>query len=203
MSDRAAILHKVRQALGRSSGQAPAAPPPVDLRIPEIPVEQRIASFTRALEALGGTRVIVTESPRAVVEELLAGRAAVAVPSAFLRECGILDLPVEAPTREACATLPVGITSAEYALCDTGSIVHLMSPEESRLASLLPPVHIAVLPVSRLLTGLDELFTLVPDAMDRASAMIITTGSSRTGDIEQIIVRGVHGPGELMVVLVR
>jgi L-lactate dehydrogenase complex protein LldG len=81
-------------------------------------------------------------------------------------------------------------------------LVTIASPAEARLVSLLPPAHIAVVPVDRLLTGLDELFTLVPMPADRSSSMVLITGPSRTADIEQILVRGVHGPGQITVVLV-
>jgi L-lactate dehydrogenase complex protein LldG len=59
-----------------------------------------------------------------------------------------------------------------------------------------------VLPVSRLLTSLDELFAIIPEPADLTSSMVLITGPSRTADIEQILVRGVHGPGEIHVVLV-
>ena len=70
------------------------------------------------------------------------------------------------------------------------------------MISLLPPLHIAVVPVDRILTGLDELLTREPLPADRSSSMVLITGPSRTADIEQILVRGVHGPGEIHVVLV-
>jgi L-lactate utilization protein LutC len=69
------------------------------------------------------------------------------------------------------------------------------------MISLLPPVHIAVVPRERILTGLDELFTLLPDPSGSTSSMVLITGPSRTADIEQILVRGVHGPGEIHVVI--
>ena len=69
------------------------------------------------------------------------------------------------------------------------------------MISLLPPVHLAVVPRDRILTGLDELFTVLPHPADRTSSMVFISGSSRTTDIEQILVRGVHGPGEVHVVV--
>jgi L-lactate utilization protein LutC len=96
----------------------------------------------------------------------------------------------------------VGITSADYALADTGTLVLLSSPEEARMISLLPPVHIAIVPQERVLTGLDELLTILPDPAAQSSSMVLITGPSRTADIEQILVRGVHGPGEIHVVVV-
>jgi L-lactate dehydrogenase complex protein LldG len=101
-----------------------------------------------------------------------------------------------------CATVDIGITSADYVLADTGTLVMIASPHEARMVSLLPPAHIAVVPTGRILTGLDELFTVLPRPAEQSSSMVLITGPSRTADIEQILVRGVHGPGQITVVLV-
>ena len=77
-----------------------------------------------------------------------------------------------------------------------------MSAVEARLVSLLPPVHIAVVESPRLLSGLDEFLLEVPRPADHGASTVFITGPSRTADIEQILVRGVHGPGELHVVFV-
>ena len=97
--------------------------------------------------------------------------------------------------------MDIGITSADYVLADTGTLVMLASPQEARLISLLPPAHIAVVPRSCILTGLDELFTVLPRPAEQTSSMVLITGPSRTADIEQILVRGVHGPGKITVVI--
>ena len=205
------VLHKVRTALGRAAGQTPEPPPPLELRILEISREDRIALFRDRLELLAGKSAFV-ETRRAAldyVERVLEGRSAVASNSPFLAECGITSLAGVrsgwldgASLRRECETAPVGITSADYALANTGTLVMIASPTESRLVSLLPPMHIAVVPASRLLTSLDELFTVVPDPARITSSLVFITGPSRTADIEQILVRGVHGPGEIHVVIV-
>jgi len=104
--------------------------------------------------------------------------------------------------RGLCASADFGITSADYALADTGTLVMLAGPHEARLVSLLPPAHIAVVPRDRILTGLDELFSVLPRPAEQTSSMVLITGPSRTADIEQILVRGVHGPGQITVVIV-
>lgn len=208
---REAMLHKVRTALGRTAGQAIAAPPPVALRMDEMDAETRVASMLSAVDGLAGkaARAATCDDARAYVAAVLEGKTAVASNSPFLRQCGIVDLPgvqsgftEAAALRAVCATAGVGITSADYALADTGTLVMLSSLEEARLISLLPPVHIAVVPKERVLSGLDELFTILPRPTEQTSSMVLITGPSRTADIEQILVRGVHGPGEIHVVVV-
>ena len=205
------ILHKVRTALGRSAGQAVADVPPVRLRVPEVAMEDRIALMRLRIETLAGktARVPTMQAAREFVAEATAGRTAVASNAPYLTECGITDLPgVRSGVRDAvelkelCARVDLGITSADYALSDTGTLVMIASPAESRLVSLLPPAHLAVVPRERILTGLDELFTILPDPASQTSSMVLITGPSRTADIEQILVRGVHGPGQITVVIV-
>ena len=202
------ILHRVRTAIGRSAGAPPADPPPVRLRIPEVDLDARIAGMIARIEALAG-RAYCGPEPRAFVADAIQGRSAVASNSPFLRECGITSLPGvrsgitdREQLREACAAADVGITSADYALSDTGTLVMLSTPAEARLVSLLPPAHIAVVPRGRILTGLDELFSVLPDPAAVASSMVLITGPSRTADIEQILIRGVHGPGQITVMIV-
>ena len=92
-----------------------------------------------------------------------------------------------------------GSSRAIYGLADTGSVVLAASPEEPRANSLLPDVHITLLAEDRILPGLDELFEAV--GSDLPSALAIVTGPSRSADIEQTLAVGVHGPGEVHVVI--
>jgi len=202
------ILHKIRTALGRGAGQAVADPPAARIRVPRVSMEARVASMLERVRALAG-EAVESDDPRAFVAHAIAGKAAVASNAPFLADCGIASLPGvrsgitdREELRELCAVCDVGITSADYALADTGTLVLLSSPQEARMISLLPPAHIAVVPRGRILTGLDELFTLLPNPAESSSSMVLITGPSRTADIEQILVRGVHGPGVLSVVVV-
>jgi L-lactate utilization protein LutC len=143
------------------------------------------------------------------VAAAIEGKNTVASNAPFLEGCGITRLPGvrtgitdRDELRRLCATADAGITSADYALSETGTLVMIASPSEARLISLLPPAHIAVVPRERILTGLDELFSLLPRPSDLTSSMVMITGPSRTADIEQILVRGVHGPGQLTLVVV-
>ena len=202
------ILHRVRTALGRGAGQAVSDPPPARIQVPEVPMEARVASMIERVRALAG-EALETADPRGFVAKAIARKTAVASNSEYLAACGISRLPEvrtgithRGELRMLCATADVGITSADYALADTGTLVMLASPQEARLISLLPPAHIAVVPRERILTGLDELFSILPNPAEATSSMVLITGPSRTADIEQILVRGVHGPGSITVVIV-
>lgn len=210
MSTPEEFLGNVRAALGRGAGQPPAAPPEVRIRIPEVDLEARISRFLGAVEKLAGKtcRAASAEEARGYVASLIEGKTAVASNAPLLAECGIASLDgvrtnfrEERPLREACAVADFGISSADYALADTGTLVMLSSQAEARLVSLLPPTHIAVVPKERILTGLDELYTILPHPAEQTSSMVLITGPSRTADIEQILVRGVHGPGAIHVIV--
>ncbi len=196
MNARASMLRDIRQALGRSSNSPVPEPPPVRLR--SAPVPDRLALFTLRLETLLGTVHPVRDYREAGAEvtRLVAGRSAVASGSPLLLKCGIEADRTVLPSHE------VGITGAEYGLAATGTLVMLSSATEARANSLLPPVHIAVLEASRILADIEELFTVLPEPARQTSSMVLITGPSRTGDIEQISIRGVHGPGQVHVVLI-
>jgi L-lactate utilization protein LutC len=208
---REGILTRVRTALGRTAGQPVPEPPPVYLRTTSWTIDEKIAAFSEALEALAGRahRARSRADVSAIVSEILAGRTALLSSAPILRDCALTALPAVAgpledgaAIRDAAATIDVGITGADYGLAETGTLVMFSSPEESRLISLLPPCYIAILPATRLLTNLDELFSIVPRPAEIGAATVLITGPSRTADIEQILIRGVHGPGEVHVVLV-
>jgi L-lactate dehydrogenase complex protein LldG len=153
-----------------------------------------IDQFTAALEALAG-KVLVVKTPeevQAAIDKILKGRTFLASPA----------MGMASFSRDRCAQVDVGITSADYALADTGSLVFLSESHESRLLSLLPPCHIAVIEESKIVASLDDVFRERPLPGAQSSAMVVITGPSRTADIEMRLVRGVHGPGEIHVIII-
>jgi L-lactate dehydrogenase complex protein LldG len=142
------------------------------------------------LVAAGGKRVALSDAP-----ELVA--FATAWPA------GTQLLPHDA-LRDELLAADAGVTFAQHGIAETGTLVLLSSQEQNRLASLLPAVHIAVLPVSRLFGSLGEAFAGLQglDGAPRSRTITFVTGPSRTADIELTLVVGVHGPKALHVVLV-
>jgi L-lactate dehydrogenase complex protein LldF len=109
------------------------------------------------------------------------------------------DNTLKAPAAAAA----VGLTGADFALADTGSIVLLTGPGHERSLSLLPPVHLAILRAGSILNSIDDLLLRlgrIPDPDFRG--LTIISAPSLTGDIEMVPVFGVHGPGKLIVIVV-
>ena len=210
MTSREVVLQNVRRALSRAAGLLPTTLAAPRLRIPIMDRNRYSTLFGQNFEKLGGKCFFVREPGEVVpvLAELLQGKRVVASNAPFLAACGITALPQvqsgftdREALRAACAAADVGISSASYALAETGTLVMLASPEEPRLVSLLPPMHIAVFPRSLMLANLDELLAVLPNPAEQTSSMVLITGPSRTADIEQILVRGVHGPGQITVVI--
>jgi L-lactate dehydrogenase complex protein LldG len=99
-------------------------------------------------------------------------------------------------------TSEAAITTAEVLVAATGSV--LVSAEcGGRGASVVAPVHIVVAGIDQLVPDLESAFALQHErgTISRNSFLCLITGSSRTADIEKILVMGAHGPRRLVVVL--
>jgi L-lactate dehydrogenase complex protein LldG len=189
----------------------------------DAPVSQLIESFTRELEALSGHVHVLTESESVVptVLQILEkhgakqiitwDEASLGVPRLLdaLIQAGIAiedsAIPLDSAERRAkLAQLDgvlVGLTGAQGGLADTGSLVVLSGPGRGRLASLLPPVHIALLPAQKLYPSLPAFLAAHPNVTATGSNLVFITGPSRTADIELTLSMGVHGPKEIHVVI--
>lgn len=205
-------------------GAFPFAPMPAD-------VAGAIAQFTAACEAVGGrvSRVAGTAEAADIVLGYLEApewAAAQNGPAPFIAwdadHLVLPDVPAFVAARGAsrldCSvhadqarrdhdlrrldTAIVGITGAHAALADTGSVGLVHGQGRARLVSLLPPVHVALVPVQRLHATLGALLASEPDLLQASSNVVFVTGPSRTADIEMTLTRGVHGPRIVHVVFV-
>ncbi len=107
--------------------------------------------------------------------------------------------------RQQAIDADMGITGVDYAIAETGTCVLLPRKGLSRLVSLLPPAHVAVVEKGQVLPSLDELFTLQRRDFlhdNLGSYMNLITGPSRSADIEYQLITGVHGPGVVHMILV-
>jgi L-lactate dehydrogenase complex protein LldG len=129
------------------------------------------------------------------------------VPQLRARELA-LDFGHLPPERDArrerlgsLAAIGVGLTGTYGAIAESGSVVVVSGPGRSRLASLLPPVHVAIVPRGSVFPTLPEFLRQQARIAEQGSNVVFISGPSRTADIEMTLTRGVHGPGEVHAVL--
>ncbi len=110
--------------------------------------------------------------------------------------------------RIAAAEAQIGVTGADFALAETGTLILLSGRGRPRSTSLLPDYHVAVFGKGALVESLEEVGVIleslhVDPALTMSGAMInFITGPSRTADIELTLTRGVHGPKEVHAIFV-
>lgn len=229
------IRKALGRPLDHTLARGNALPPPSSLAgiLPPIPPEEVLSKFEAELTKVAG--VAHRAAHRQELEEIL--RAIVSQSNAkgvvLSRNPLLAELKIEALLRawgkdisvwpalgagdasvaslrafgKASFAATVGITGVEHALAETGSLVVTSRTEGAQMASLAPPVHVALYRRSQLVASLDEILERLRVASaaqeaDSGRSVVFITGTSRTADIEQILIRGVHGPGEVHAILV-
>jgi L-lactate dehydrogenase complex protein LldG len=225
VADRAEFLESIRHRT-RSGKYSPTRAPDVAWTEREgpresPPIEDPPARFLQELEALGGhgERVATLEEAREYVVALVRDRGAKLLlrwDVEVLQHLGV-DGPLEETGvevaqwrgledfREVAARADVGLSSAEWAVAETGSLVLASGPGKGRSVTLLPPTYVAVLPAERVLRTVHEAIEKYASAANAGTLpanVCFHTGPSRSGDIEMEIFVGMHGPGDVHVVLV-
>jgi L-lactate dehydrogenase complex protein LldG len=109
-----------------------------------------------------------------------------------------------AEQRQKLLAAGVGITSCDLAIAETGTLMMCSRPGHERVASLLPPMHIAIVEQGQIVPDLLDAFQWLADRGLKALPSNVTfiTGPSKTGDIELQLTTGVHGPGRWRVIVI-
>ncbi len=223
-AERHAMLTVLRTALKSALLPGATADAPGGFRRVDPETADRVVRFTHELTTLGGVVHEAAAPDAAAVADLIATIVAETIlKRALMWDDAWLPVPglaaalaakgfaidrqqpgdlTSAARREELATATIGVTGADAALAETGSVVLVSGPGRGRLASLLPPVHIALVERSRFLRSLPDLLVERPDLAVAGSNLVCITGPSRTADIEHTLSRGVHGPKEVHVIVV-
>jgi L-lactate dehydrogenase complex protein LldG len=122
----------------------------------------------------------------------------------LLNEAAIEIISVDGSSRDQLFAADLGISGVDYLVAETGTVVMHSRTDQPRSLSLLPPVHIAVAEPAQIVPDLFDLFEPAPDGtpISLPSCISLITGPSKTGDIELRLVTGVHGPGEIHLILI-
>ena len=211
---RTEILARIRAGVGRATRPAFAAPVGHVLG-PQLAALTGQAAGSDVLKArfvrhaLASSTTVVELAERfAVPAEVARYLDAHGLPrrAALWAELADLDwanVGVAVEARAAQDDDAVGITGVFCAIAETGTLLTLSGPDTAAKTSLLPETHIAVVPVARVVATLEEAFALVRAEHGKLPrALNFISGPSRTGDIEQTIVLGAHGPARVHLILI-
>ena len=102
---------------------------------------------------------------------------------------------------EHAESADIGISSVEFGIAETGSVCMDGYSFESRLVSMLPPLHIVFMNSSNIVLGVTEAFEIISKVYDNGYVSFIT-GPSRTADIERVLTIGVHGPKRFILIAI-
>jgi L-lactate dehydrogenase complex protein LldG len=211
MSSREQILGRLRQ---RKERPFPASEPPQTHQPVVPPGDQSPAALrARFIEEARKAGCIVHEagSPEAaiaVILEIVGEDTAVSAwDPAHIPLPGLAEALDKANISrvEQDAGARVGLTGVDAALAATGSVVVVSGDGRIRAASLLPPVHIAVVAAGQIMPDLESWWSAQKEIgleqIRRHSNVVVITGPSRTADIAMQLVMGMHGPRELHLAL--
>jgi len=212
MSSRDRILGRLRlrePAAKQSFGQGATA---------DTPVEERLQTFTERMMAVKGEVIcgLRADLPgllgewleAAAVRRLACGldeRLDALLPSLPATiETLRFDQTLEVLSRSLFESVDAGLSHCDAAIADTGSLVFESSPGQPRTLSLVPALHVALLPLSRLYPDLDALLgDWTADGSPLPANRVLVSGPSKSADIEQVLAYGVHGPKRLLTLVCR
>ena len=222
MADRAEFMESIRHRTRTGRYKPTHAPDVAWTREGEptesAPIEDPPARFLEELGALGGhgRQVENLEEARDYVLTLARERGAQRLIRWDVEELD--ELGADEPLREAgvevvlwrdledfrevAAKSDIGLSTAEWAIADTGSLVLTSGPGKGRTVTLLPPTYVAVVAADKVLRTVPEAIAKYAGDGALPANVVFHTGPSRSGDIEMEIFVGMHGPGDVHVILV-
>jgi L-lactate dehydrogenase complex protein LldG len=204
------ILHRLRNSV-----VTPQPIPPSYTPWNKHAVEEPLAQFCRLMRAVHTEVVelgdrnwiewINKELPRRGLRHILAGdnehgRALEKQADERLTICRY-SKPVERWKQELFTDIEVGVTGTRGAIAATGSLILWPDASEPRLMSLVPPVHIALVEADSIYPDLSTAMAKQEWSSGMPTNALLISGPSKTADIEQTLAYGIHGPQQLIVLI--
>jgi len=218
---REAILGRVRKALGTDADRD-AARSAADAYVaahghgprPSLPADliarfvARAGDMASTVERLGDRRDVPTAVARyldalELSPELAAQKSHRGVCWPEFADLDWAGAGLDIAARPTAGDDRLGITGAFCAIAETGTLVVLSGADTPTATTLLPDTHVAVVRADRVVAGMEEAFALIRRERGRLPRAInMISGPSRTGDIEQTIVLGAHGPFRVHILVI-
>lgn len=204
VSARDSILGRLR--MSGATARLPHSDPLALQPLPRRSINDCVRRFRQEAELLG-VECFVEDSAeyvRARLESIIAGRRLLSWdPEQLPHGAGALvgSATLGRAARADQADAEVGVTGCDAAIAETASLVMLSGPGRSRTASLLPPVHVALVQRDQFCFSLGEFFATSRARLRQSPSCTLITGPSRTADIELTLTLGIHGPGRVLVIV--
>ena len=210
------ILRRLHAA---TKGQPLDIPEPSDLPLESLDTPQKIEKLKKLMEAVR-TEVHVVDSQDwiSALKEILQKRdlktllyapgtpvgdrlqAAWTEDANNLPELVTYDGSIE-DFKEQLFGIDAAVTSTIGGIAETGAVILWPDEKEPRLMSLVPPIHIAVLQADKIHTSFSGAIQAESWAQQMPTNVVLISGPSKTADIELTLAFGVHGPKELIVLI--
>jgi len=168
--------------------------------------EQAITAIVEQLVAQGVSTALLSDPVPLDTHQLEQALALRGITSLAWRDSpqALVTPATRSLLREVAAGAMAGVTGSVFGIADTGTIMVTSGAGVGRLPPLLPPCHVSVLRLSRVLPDLAAACHVLGqwgDAVRLPTGVVLQTGPSRSSDIAGQIVRGVHGPGRVHIVI--
>lgn len=199
-NSRDAILADIAQALGRKTPQQPAKADRAPITLQRVTNVDLVALFCEQAEQARSEIVTTTQNQLvpSVLSWLKEQNLTVTVNLApALQSWDWQDLPVAIGGADESSV--VSITPCTCGIAETGTLLCLSSPEHPTTLNFFPEVHVALLNKQAIVASYEQAWQRVPEALPRTVNFI--SGPSSTGDIEQTLQFGAHGPKRLVIFL--
>ena len=215
MSSREDILGRIRAKLGRNDNTAASGQASLEVYLAAHPqgprpnIEGDLLARFRAKSELMSSTVEEVDTLQQVPQAVARYLASHALPHQAVCWPGLADLPwrqagIAAEARAVTGSDLVGVTGCFCALAETGTLMLCSGPATPPTVSLLPETHIAVVAAADIVASMEESWAALRAEFGQLPrAVNFISGPSRTGDIEQTIVLGAHGPYRVHIIIVR
>lgn len=220
MTTEAEFIARISERLGRSMAASPPLREKMDCGdAPNVSSPRYADNLTHfaAETTLVGARVEVFDTREALQDRLgtlLENEAGCIIGSwslEALAEWGIENLaetgkwltPASPSMRSSAGAFQIGITGADAAIAETGTLMLRSDRNRSRSVSLMPYTHIALLDQTKIAASMEEALLMIQEDAGIRSAIQFITGPSRSADIENVLSIGVHCPAALYIFIVR
>lgn len=216
-ASRAQILDRLHAATEQQPVDAPEA---ADLPVESLTAPQKIEKLKTHMEAVRTeVHVVATRDWTTTLKKILKKRdlktmlfapgtpvgsevqKAWAEESDGLPELVTYDDNIE-NFKEQLFDIDAAVTSTVGGIAETGAVILWPDEKEPRLMSLVPPLHIAILKADKIYTTFSEAIQAEDWAQKMPTNVVLISGPSKTADIELTLAFGVHGPKELIVIIV-